>query len=100
MNGIGDNKSTRIAEKAYHLWERDGRPDGRSLDHWLQAEADVAGEAAPDGPEGRKARSPSKPQSAKRGTATAETAEMKAGRPGTVNKSPVKKSRGQAGLTA
>jgi hypothetical protein len=24
---------------AYELWENDGRPDGRDLDHWLQAEA-------------------------------------------------------------
>ncbi len=30
----------RIAERAYALWESQGRPEGRALDHWLQAEAE------------------------------------------------------------
>lgn len=30
-----------IARHAYHLWEQDGRPHGRSLQHWLQAERDL-----------------------------------------------------------
>lgn len=28
-----------IAAYAYKLWEAEGRPDGRDLDHWLQAKA-------------------------------------------------------------
>jgi hypothetical protein len=24
---------------AYHIWEEQGRPDGRDLEHWLKAEA-------------------------------------------------------------
>ncbi len=24
---------------AYRIWEEEGRPDGRALDHWLKAEA-------------------------------------------------------------
>jgi hypothetical protein len=28
----------RIRERAYFIWEQEGRPDGRGLDHWLQAE--------------------------------------------------------------
>lgn len=24
---------------AYRIWEEEGHPDGRALDHWLQAEA-------------------------------------------------------------
>lgn len=27
----------RIAQKAHEIWEREGRPDGRSADHWRQA---------------------------------------------------------------
>lgn len=27
---------------AYRLWERRGRPDGQAMDHWLQAEAELA----------------------------------------------------------
>lgn len=28
----------RIREWAYDLWEKEGRPTGRALDHWLEAE--------------------------------------------------------------
>jgi hypothetical protein len=28
-----------IARYAYHLWEAEGRPHGRDLEYWLQAEA-------------------------------------------------------------
>ncbi len=30
-----------IRERAYALWEKEGRPDGRSVAHWLQAEAEI-----------------------------------------------------------
>jgi hypothetical protein len=33
----------RIRRRAYELWEQEGRPEGRALDHWHQAEAEVAG---------------------------------------------------------
>jgi hypothetical protein len=26
-----------LRDAAYYLWEHEGRPDGRALDHWLQA---------------------------------------------------------------
>jgi hypothetical protein len=38
----------QIAKRAYALWEQEGRPDGRDLDHWLQAEAELTSSA--DGP--------------------------------------------------
>ena len=31
----------RIAERAYALWEADGRPEGRALEYWLQAEQEI-----------------------------------------------------------
>jgi hypothetical protein len=31
-----------IQEKAYLIWEREGRPDGQNLAHWLEAEAELA----------------------------------------------------------
>ena len=31
-----------IARCAYLIWERAGRPDGRALEHWMQAEAGLA----------------------------------------------------------
>lgn len=35
------NDVEEIARQAYYLWEDDGRPVGRDLDHWLRAEAQV-----------------------------------------------------------
>jgi len=31
-----------IQERAYEIWEREGRPEGREMDHWLRAEAEIA----------------------------------------------------------
>ena len=28
----------QIRERAYYLWEKEGRPEGRDLDHWLVAQ--------------------------------------------------------------
>jgi hypothetical protein len=36
----------RIRERAYQLWEQEGRPEGRHMDHWLQAERELATENA------------------------------------------------------
>lgn len=30
-----------IAARAYSLWEKDGRPPGRDLEYWLQAESQL-----------------------------------------------------------
>ncbi|HUR57157.1 MAG TPA: DUF2934 domain-containing protein [Opitutaceae bacterium] len=30
-----------IRHRAYAIWQREGRPDNRTLAHWLEAEADV-----------------------------------------------------------
>ena len=35
---MSDNREHRIRERAYHIWEREGRK-GRPEDHWLEAEA-------------------------------------------------------------
>lgn len=32
---------TQVEERAYALWEKEGRPHGRALDHWRQAEAEL-----------------------------------------------------------
>ena len=32
----------RIRERSYQIWEQEGRPEGRDLDHWLQAERELA----------------------------------------------------------
>ena len=44
----GDDKQ-RIRERAYELWEREGRPHGRHVDHWMQAEREVGGRGGAQG---------------------------------------------------
>lgn len=39
-----------VRERAYYIWEKEGRPEGRDLDHWLVAKTEevpaVAGKAS------------------------------------------------------
>jgi hypothetical protein len=60
MSGLGDSlregahaileKATelqkRIRERAYQIWEREGREHGRDQDHWQTAERELAAEKA------------------------------------------------------
>jgi hypothetical protein len=32
---------TTIRERAYEIWEREGRPEGRAVAHWIQAETEL-----------------------------------------------------------
>jgi hypothetical protein len=42
-----EEERTRItSERAYRLWENDGRPDGRDQDYWFRAEAELKNERA------------------------------------------------------
>jgi hypothetical protein len=36
-----------IAARAKEIWSAEGNPDGRHLDHWLQAEKELRGGAGP-----------------------------------------------------
>jgi hypothetical protein len=44
----------RITEIAHKIWEEEGRPDGRSEDHWARATAIVDAEALETKPIARK----------------------------------------------
>jgi hypothetical protein len=35
-------ESKNIQERAYHIWENEGRPHGRDFEHWLKAEQELA----------------------------------------------------------
>lgn len=35
-------ESKNVQERAYHIWENEGRPHGRDFEHWLQAEQELA----------------------------------------------------------
>ncbi|MBP2300261.1 DUF2934 domain-containing protein [Azospirillum picis] len=34
----------RVRDRAYEIWEREGRPDDRHLDHWTQAAREIGEE--------------------------------------------------------
>jgi hypothetical protein len=38
-----DDTEQSVREAAYFLWEREGRPEGRALEHWTTAESTAAG---------------------------------------------------------
>jgi len=41
--------SEQIARTAYLMWEREGRPQGRDVTHWLQAELQLKASGIRDG---------------------------------------------------
>jgi len=42
QKGAGmQNDHDKIRERAYEIWDRDGRQDGRDHDYWLQAEREL-----------------------------------------------------------
>lgn len=48
---MSDSREQRIRERAYSLWEEDGRPDGREQEYWHRAERLIAAEADPSAPD-------------------------------------------------
>jgi hypothetical protein len=43
-------RDREIERRAYQIWERDGRPEGRAKEHWRQAEQELAGERSGEEP--------------------------------------------------
>jgi len=37
-------REARVRERAYAIWEREGRPEGGAEQHWAQAEAELRAE--------------------------------------------------------
>lgn len=40
------DKRSKFEIRAYEIWEREGRPDGKATEHWEQAVAEIAREEA------------------------------------------------------
>jgi hypothetical protein len=38
---MAQEREQAIRERAYAIWEQDGRPEGRGVAHWAQAEAEI-----------------------------------------------------------
>ena len=43
---MSSDKEERIKQRAYQIWEQEGRPHGADLRHWLKAFEEVAAEHA------------------------------------------------------
>ncbi len=43
---LSDELQQRIQQRAYELWEHEGRPQGREDAHWEQAEREITGRSA------------------------------------------------------
>jgi hypothetical protein len=41
-NVVNVDTQFQIAERAYFIWKQKGCPDGKALDNWLQAEAELS----------------------------------------------------------
>lgn len=39
---VHGQKNKMIEERAYQIWEEEGCPDGKHVDHWLRAEQEIA----------------------------------------------------------
>lgn len=49
MDTTDMDEETRIRDRAYAIWEREGRPDGRHDEHWEQARRELAAETTVGG---------------------------------------------------
>lgn len=36
-----NDKEEAVQMRAYELWDKDGRPEGKAFEHWLQAEKEL-----------------------------------------------------------
>jgi hypothetical protein len=59
------DRHAEIAKRAYTMWELEGRPTGRDLEHWRRAEAEL--EATRNAQKGNEA-SPKRPPKRRRPT--------------------------------
>jgi hypothetical protein len=78
QNAAGDveaDRQDRIRRRAYQIWEEEGWPEGRQVEHWTRAEREAAESAGP-GPEPRtgedRSRAVAPPKSRKRPGAAAK----------------------------
>lgn len=41
---MSDDPDAKVRERAYAIWEKENRPEGKHLDHWLCAQAEIEAE--------------------------------------------------------
>jgi len=63
---MGEIPEEAIRMRAYHIWEREGRPHGRDHEHWVQARIELDAEVVRLQPP-RRAAPPAPPQARSNG---------------------------------
>ena len=46
---MSDDLDAKVRERAYAIWERENRPEGKHLDHWLCAQSEIQAEQSSGG---------------------------------------------------
>jgi hypothetical protein len=101
---MSSERKTSVEQRAYKIWEEEGRPHGRDQEHWHRAERDLAGrtdatktpgassvEATPE--TAAKAKRKAAPKSAKPAVSTAaKPARTNAAKPAKTAKAPKAKT--------
>ena len=67
----------RIRQRAYQIWEQEGRPHGNDLKHWMQAFQEIAESAGAKAPRTKKAAAPKSAGAAKPKAASSKAAKAK-----------------------
>ena len=70
MNDMNDVFTAEVQRRAYLMWERENRPEGRHLEHWLCARAEIEAEMTP--PSGQPQPGNPYPSNAGRGVSAAK----------------------------
>ncbi len=42
LEKLEEHVDVRVRQRAYEIWLEEGRPEGRDLDHWARAKAELA----------------------------------------------------------
>ena len=70
-----------VRERAYYIWEREGRPQGRELQHWQAAVRELTLEANFSNGAGGKSASPPAPRKSRIGSMVAKAKDALDGTP-------------------
>ena len=62
-----DQQTDMVRSRAYQIWENEGRPDGRDLWHWLEAERQIQSDTGAGGDRRPRATPPSRRTAAEKG---------------------------------
>lgn len=71
---MDNDRNQNLRERAYRIWEDQGRPEGRHEDHWHEAERSFEGEVPEPSEKNPAAKAPRRSAGPKAANGAAETA--------------------------